>query len=39
MNSQMLKLFPLHQQQQSEKDLFEMVLWMQNNTELEREKK
>ncbi len=34
----MLKLFPLHQQQ-SKQDLFELVLWMQNNTKNQREKK
>ncbi len=33
-----MKLFPLHQQQ-SKKYLFELVLWMQNNTESDREKK
>ncbi len=34
----MLKLFPLHQQQ-SKKDLFELVLWMQNNTKNQKENK
>ncbi len=35
----MLKLFPLHQQHRVKKDLFELVLWMQNNTKNQKEKK
>ncbi len=34
----MLKLFPLHQQHRVKKHLFELVLWMQNNTKNQREK-
>ncbi len=36
---QVLILFPLHQQHRVKNTLFELVLCMQNNTELEREKK
>ncbi len=38
-NSQVLKLFPLHKQHRVKKDLFELVLWMQNNTKNQKEKK